>query len=110
MPSTATHSTSQSSSDEQQVAAKADITPEIETVAEAVEHALEPLQPSEGYRLIVRHDLIRRHKGCWFVVVQSDPPDAPLVDVIDRMSKADEAIYRTTPRWVRLTSQLPDAA
>ena len=83
------------------------VTPETEVVARAVEAALEPHQ-SDAYRLAVRRDRIRRHNGYWWVVVETDAPNVRANDLVDRLIGAEQDIAKITPRWVRLTSRLPE--
>jgi hypothetical protein len=83
------------------------MTPETETVAATVEAALSRHQP-DGFRLNVRHDLIRHWKGRWWIVIEPDRPDVSANQFVDAMHEAQTDVNCHNPRWARLTIQLPE--
>src|SRR4051812_9302113 len=83
---------------------------ETEVVADLVERYLSNHQPST-YRLVVRRNAIRRGANRWLVEIgtEANGHEVRADDFADRLVAANLFLDRDFPRYVRLTSIVPQA-
>ena|SRR5579884_608307 len=82
---------------------------ETDTIADLVEKYLARHQP-ETYRLVVHRSAIRQGSRRWLVQVGTECPDGVEIhsgDYADRVVAANADLDHDFPRFVRLTSLVP---